>query len=167
MLLNAAGNLGIGTTTPFSLLQLATTTGKNLVLTDSSAGANQKHWLFSSQGGNFYLGTSTDALSATTTYFSILNGGNAGFGATATDTKFVISANAGNGSGTFGGGTRLLDLQGSQSNFSEPKLVFSEQGNAIASISAKNSQGYTGALIFSTNGTQLAHTGDAERMRID
>src|SRR3990167_1299855 len=43
-----SGNVGVGTTTPAWALQIATSTGKNLVLSDSGAAANLKHWLFSS-----------------------------------------------------------------------------------------------------------------------
>ncbi|MEK7509243.1 MAG: helix-turn-helix domain-containing protein, partial [Patescibacteria group bacterium] len=63
---SAVGNLGLGTTSPFATLQIATSTGKNLVLSDSGAGANLKHWLFSSQGGNLYIGTTTDVFGTST-----------------------------------------------------------------------------------------------------
>ncbi|OHA03528.1 MAG: hypothetical protein A3C16_00430 [Candidatus Sungbacteria bacterium RIFCSPHIGHO2_02_FULL_51_29] len=55
--------VGIGTTTPNWLLQIATTTASKafFAISDSNAGANLKHWTLSSQGGNLYLATSTDA----------------------------------------------------------------------------------------------------------
>jgi hypothetical protein len=75
------GNVGIGTTTPRSLLNVAGAKPQ-LTLTDTSAGLNDKHWFLSSQGGNFYVGTSTDALSATSTYLTITKTGNVGIGTT-------------------------------------------------------------------------------------
>ncbi|MBI2039156.1 MAG: FG-GAP repeat protein [Candidatus Niyogibacteria bacterium] len=51
--------LGIGTSTPNWALQLAGTR-PFLTLSDTSAGADLKHWFFSSQGGNLYVGTTTD-----------------------------------------------------------------------------------------------------------
>jgi hypothetical protein len=83
LLLNpTAGNVGIGTSTPFATLQIATTTGKNLVLSDAGAGANLKHWLFSSEGGNLYIGTTTDAYATTTgyQYLTMTNNGRMGIG---------------------------------------------------------------------------------------
>jgi hypothetical protein len=93
-------------------------------------------------------------------------GGNVGIGKANPATKLVVAMSAGNGSAIFGGGVSLLDLQGSTANFSEPEMIFTESGNVIASISAKNSANYIGALIFSTNNTSLAAAGDVERMRI-
>ena len=51
--------LGIGTTTPNWLLQVAGTR-PSLALSDTAGGTNLKHWLFSSMGGDLYIGTSTD-----------------------------------------------------------------------------------------------------------
>jgi hypothetical protein len=53
--------VGIGTSSPFASLQIATTSGKNLVLSDPSAGAGNKHWIFSSAQGTLSIGTTTDA----------------------------------------------------------------------------------------------------------
>jgi hypothetical protein len=73
-----AGNVGIGTTTPNWNLQVAGTR-PSIALTDSVAGTDLKHWLLSSMGGNFYLGTSSDAFAtATPAAFSVLNNGNVG-----------------------------------------------------------------------------------------
>ncbi|MEK7509244.1 MAG: hypothetical protein AAB605_00850, partial [Patescibacteria group bacterium] len=98
------GALGLGTTTPFASLQIATTTGKNLVLTDSGAGANLKHWLFSSQGGNLYIGTTTDAYATSTSAaFTILNSGQIGIGTTTPNGIFdeeLVIQNVANSSDT-------------------------------------------------------------------
>jgi hypothetical protein len=61
------GRIGMGTTTPAWVFQIASTsagTGTSfrpqLALTDTGATTNQKHWTLGSLGGNFYLGTSSD-----------------------------------------------------------------------------------------------------------
>jgi len=78
-----SGNIGLGTTTPFAMLNIATTTGKNLVLSDLGAGANLKHWLFSSLGGSLFIGTTTDTYATSTPpAFTITNAGNVGIGTT-------------------------------------------------------------------------------------
>lgn len=83
----SVGNVGIGTTSPFASLQIATSTGKNLVLSDPNASANNKHWLFSSIGGNLYIGTTTDAYATSSpAAISISNAGAVTFGADATTT---------------------------------------------------------------------------------
>ena len=75
-------NFGIGTSTPNWSLQVASSTQTFLALSATDAGLNAKHWLLSSQGGNLYVGTSSDALNATSTYLTIANGGYVGIGTT-------------------------------------------------------------------------------------
>ncbi|MBL8158405.1 hypothetical protein JNK62_02650 [bacterium] len=88
---SSIGNLGLGTTTPFATLQIATTTGKNLILSDSGAGINLKHWLFSSRGGNFYIGTTTDLYASSTIAALTLNtNGNLGVGTTTPYAKLSV-----------------------------------------------------------------------------
>lgn len=84
------GKVGIGTTTPNWLLQLAGTRPLS-VLSDTAAGTNAKHWFTSSQGGNFYIGTSSDNLAATSTYLTLANGGNVGIGTTTPRAKVEVS----------------------------------------------------------------------------
>lgn len=68
------GNTGIGTTSPFVRLNVAAAGGVTnfgqLALTDTNAPTNAHHWLLTSEGGNFYIGTTSD-LYATSTIASI------------------------------------------------------------------------------------------------
>lgn len=80
------GNVGIGTSTPFGSLQIASsstnaTFKSQLILTDTAAATNTKHWLLSSINGNFSMNTSTDAFSVTSPpAFSMTNDGLIGIG---------------------------------------------------------------------------------------
>jgi hypothetical protein len=68
--LESSARLGIGTTTPNWNLQIASSSGSTITLTDTSAVANSKHWSISSIGGNFLIGTSSDNLTSTSSYLS-------------------------------------------------------------------------------------------------
>ncbi|MDO8183849.1 MAG: tail fiber domain-containing protein [bacterium] len=61
MILLKSGKLGIGTTTPAWQLQVASSSKAFFALSDMNAAANKKHWTLSSQGGSFYIATSSDA----------------------------------------------------------------------------------------------------------
>ncbi|MBI2039158.1 MAG: hypothetical protein HYT22_02695 [Candidatus Niyogibacteria bacterium] len=74
--------VGIGTSTPNWALQLAGTR-PFLTLSDTSAGTDLKHWFFSSQGGNLYVGTTTDGYATNTiSALAITNAGNVLIGTT-------------------------------------------------------------------------------------
>jgi len=72
---------------PFSTSPPQSITGNGfkaqLSLTDNNAGANLKHWLFSSESGNLYIGTSTDLYATSTsaglTILGGAGGGTSGF----------------------------------------------------------------------------------------
>lgn len=61
-----AGNTGLGTSTPAWPLQISTSTASltfkpQIAISDQNAAANKKHWTFSTEGGLFYMATSSDA----------------------------------------------------------------------------------------------------------
>ena len=60
----------IGTTSSPWNLQIASTT-PYLAISDTDAGTNLKHWIFSNNGGLFTIGTSSDALTSTSSLFTI------------------------------------------------------------------------------------------------
>ncbi len=92
--LKAGGDIGIGTTTPNWQFQIASSSKAFLALSDMSAGVDSKHWFMSSQGGNLYIGTSTDALSATSTVFTIQGSSmQVGIGTTSPVAKLSIQGN--------------------------------------------------------------------------
>jgi hypothetical protein len=106
------GLFGIGTTSPEWATQIASTysatnpQGATLALSDTGAGANLKHWLLTSMGGSFYIGTSSDAYatstpaalsisnSGTVTLASALGSGSGGTGTTTEYTGGVVFGNS-------------------------------------------------------------------------
>ena len=163
LFINSMGNIGIGTTTPNWNLQIAGTRPFR-VLSDMSAGTNAKHWFETSQGGNFYIGTSSDALTATSTYLTIANGGNIGIGTTSpmstlsvTGTLTTTRANNTDVGGTIniGGGAYKWQLIGNQVNAGD--LMFNNPaGNAVLYMSQTG--GSVG--IGTTSPTRALEVGD-------
>ncbi len=102
--LTSLGNFGLGTTTPNWTLQVASST-PYLALSDIDASTDNKHWLLSNLGGTFSIGTSSDALTATTSLLSITNNGFVGFGTAAANTKMEVVG------GAAGTETGLLSLR--------------------------------------------------------
>jgi len=75
------GYFGVGTTSPNWMFQVATTV-PSMALTETDGGLNAKHWLLTANNGAFSIGTSSDALNSTSSYFTIATGGNVGIGTT-------------------------------------------------------------------------------------
>ncbi|MBI4086354.1 tail fiber domain-containing protein, partial [Candidatus Kaiserbacteria bacterium] len=78
-----SGNVGIGTTTPTSILNIANTGAAQFTITDTNASTNQKHWYAQSSDGAFNIGTTSDAFSAQSARMTIDVNGN------------MVAANAG------------------------------------------------------------------------
>ncbi|QQG42382.1 MAG: DUF5011 domain-containing protein [Candidatus Giovannonibacteria bacterium] len=172
-----SGNVGIGTTTPNWLLQAAGTR-PSFALSDTSAGANLKHWLLSSMGGNLYVGTSTDAYATSTPpVLTLLNGGNVGIGLANPTTKVEIggaaskiyfsNGAAGNGIAMNAGGSTRVGIEnfstGSNSrislgyastalvNITEVLSVIDNGNVGIGTTSPGSLLSVHGAGLFSSN----------------
>jgi len=123
------GKVGIGTSTPNQLLTVVGTR-PSIKLSDYSAGQNLKTWLFSSMGGNLYIGTSTDAYATSTpAALTILNNGNVGISTTSPSQQFSISGLAYIG----GAGTSTIE------------------NNLYVMGTLRATRSYVGDLIFGNN----------------
>jgi len=161
--INASGNTGIGTTTPYGRLQVAGTRPLSL-LSDSAAGTDQKHWFQSSQGGNFYLGTVNDALTATTTDLTILANGSMGIGSTTPGSLLSVGTTGGinffeNATSTFGKG---IDIRGGCFSINGACIGGSGGGGTVTAVTGTwpiiSSGGSTPNLTFGGLSTTTALT---------
>lgn len=94
-------NMGIGTTTPRWALQVASTTGPQLTLSDPTT-LTDNHWSFRNAGGLFYLATSSASTFGTSTMAALIISSNGFFGvATNTPgTQFSVGGVANFGTAT-------------------------------------------------------------------
>lgn len=77
---NHLQQIGLGTTSPNWNLDVVGTR-PSIDISDNSAGTNLKHWLFTSEGGNLYIGTTTDLYATSSPpAITFLNKGNIGIG---------------------------------------------------------------------------------------
>lgn len=91
---NSALRTGFGTTTPRWAVQIASSTGPQLALSDGSLTSN--HWTFRSISGNLFIGTSSPLTFATSSIptLSLVNGGKAGALGVGTANPFDLNANS-------------------------------------------------------------------------
>jgi hypothetical protein len=83
--------LGLGTTTPKYLLNLASSTAPQLALSDGSL--TSPHWTFRNSGGNLYISTSSPSTFATTSlsFLTLTNTGLMGIGTSSPSASFSIN----------------------------------------------------------------------------
>lgn len=97
-LLNVLGGLtGIGTSSPAWSLQVSSSTASTtfkpqFALSDFNAASGFKHWTFASEGGNFYVSTSSDIYATSTRPALTISG--TGFGTTTVNGGFAITNGA-------------------------------------------------------------------------
>lgn len=110
MRIDQSGYLGIGTTTPAWKLDIATSSASTntgtifaqVGLTDTSAGVNLKTWNLTSEGGNFYIGTSSDLYASTTiAAFTLRSNGFLGIGSTSPAQQLSVNGIIYSGTGGF------------------------------------------------------------------
>ena len=95
MRITSTGLVGIGTTTPSSLLTVSAATAPQLTLTDASATSNP--WNFRSINGNLFISTSSPSTFATSsvTALTINANGMVGIGNTAPTAPLTLASNTG------------------------------------------------------------------------
>ncbi|NBU58520.1 MAG: tail fiber domain-containing protein [Betaproteobacteria bacterium] len=190
MRITSAGNVGIATPSPTSTLHLGASSTVQIDTPGTSAagssisigspqtspgisirrgdgsGNEQRTWQLRVEAdSSFLIQEKNVGLSTGNSRLTVAAGGNVGIGTVTPGKKLVVSADAGTGSATFGGGVNLLKLEGNAANFSEPGVEFTEQSNApIASVAAKNRGGGAGDLVFSTR--LIGSNSLSERVRI-
>jgi hypothetical protein len=137
LLYDTGTNVGIGTTSPAWNFEVAGTRPM-FDLADFSAGANLKHWLMSSEGGNFYLGTSSDAY-ATSSLSALTVTSNGLFGIATTSPYAQLSV------GNYG-----VVAAGSY-NADNPNATSSFAGNIAVAGTADLTSTIIGPMVFDTD----------------
>ena len=156
-------NVGIGTTTPAWNLQVAGIR-PFLALSDTAAGTNLKHWTLSSQGGDFYLATSSDAFATSSASVFRISGSNGntaiGIPSGGVDTpptfRLQVFGSANVSSATNSGGF-VLQNPLTAANNNESRMLFRLRNSATtltdyASVGglAEDITSSLGALVFTT-----------------
>lgn len=135
---NAVKFLGIGTSTPMWNLQIASSTGSQLTLTDPSQTGALQHWSLRSQNGSLFFSTSSAATFATSSpaALTLLQAGGIKVG--------------GVGTSTFGaGGSGGIDLQ--SGCFSILTVCFGSGGSLTGAGSSGNAAFWTSANNLSND----------------
>jgi hypothetical protein len=159
-----SGPVNISTTTGPSVWNLQVSGDRPFIaLSDTAAGTNLKHWTISSQGGDLYIATSSDALATSTfSIFRISSNGNTGIGIPSGGLdspptfRLQVFGSANVSSATNSGGF-VLQNPLTAANNNESRMLFRLRNSAatltdFASVGglAEDITSSLGALIFTT-----------------
>ena len=172
---NSSGNVGIGTTTPFWALTVASSTGPQLALVDTTASSNA--WTFRNIANTLYIATSTATATSTYTALTINPNGFMGIGTVAPAQMLDVQGNVQIGDTTssafievgFGAVSNrfaFIDFVG-DTTYTDYGLRLIRGNSGANAVSALDHRG-TGALqIKTTDSAPLTFlTTATERMRI-
>ncbi len=180
LLLNpSGGNIGIGTSSPITKLNISASDGNGygtILLSDGSG--NGRLMLGAETGGSAYLASmnnvdlkfaAQNSSTLGTPAMTIKSSGNIGIGTTTPTTPLDISGLSNVASATYSGGTNMLRLlAGPGSAYSEQAIAFQEAGaDAGAKIAVKNRANGAYDIIFANRDTSSLTSAMNERMRID
>jgi uncharacterized LabA/DUF88 family protein len=146
---NGSGGLnnygvGIGTTTPYYLLTIATTTAPQLALSDR-AGISQ--WTFRNAGGNLYFATTTTAGTATSSLTALTIDSNARVGIGTTSPSAILATK----SPIFVGGSGVTATSTFEGNIHVLGTIQAGSGSVFISESGIKTTAES-AFTFSNNG---------------
>ncbi|KND46770.1 MAG: hypothetical protein AB201_03475, partial [Parcubacteria bacterium C7867-006] len=159
--------VGVGTTTPVYRLTPFSSTAPQLSL---SAGAGLAQWAFRNAGGNFYLGTTTVAGTATTSTSALTINGTTGAISLATSTAGCLNVNTSglvySASCAAGGGYNLVQDEGGSLtarttlNFVGAGVTASDSGAVTTvTISGTSFTGAANSIVTTDAGGALMATG--------
>jgi len=95
MVLDASGNVGIGTSSPIRKLTVSTAGTAEFVLQDTSQAANSRNWRLFNASNALYFGTLNDAGTAGNDYLVINSSGNVGIGTTSPGANLEVKGASG------------------------------------------------------------------------
>jgi hypothetical protein len=147
---------GLGTTTPFWQFQLASATPA-IDLDNTSAGTNAKHLLLGWNAGLFTIGTSSDALTSTSTALSLnpIGAGIVGIGTTTPFAKLSVEANPYD---TFTPLSTLFAVGSTTNSATTTLFAVNNDGSIIAPNTTSSGANQTGYWCYDAKGQLIRDT---------